>query len=207
MWDSFFNRLCEYLCRGMFWSLCKRFLERVFYLLSKLPLSFVSDESEDEESGLFNGSGWRCPVCSKVMYDSYKVKGEHLFSHYDFDSGGDASVSSVNRRRDRGSVRGELVDSYELDREVEYVDSKDFRCSEDKSRDSVKKDRLFSKWSGVIELVRDKGCFKVGDYFHLGRLRGKDVLLQLKSDLKRMGLEDEFEVDISSGVIRLRDNR
>jgi hypothetical protein len=46
--------------------------------------------------------------------------------------------------------------------------------------------------SFVIEELNSKGSFQVTRHYHLGKIRGNDVLRYLKSELKRQGIKTEI---------------
>lgn len=64
-------------------------------------------------------------------------------------------------------------------------------------------EKLEKKWESLIHELRENGTVKISRHSHHGQLRGVDILIHARRDLKRIGYEVEIVKKGYDGEIRL----
>lgn len=161
----------------------KSFIGRVVKHVS----GFFGMFSGSEEEG--GGWRWRCPNCGKVMHES--VAHQHVLSHQEEEEEEEDGSVFV----EKGSVKGELLDDYELDREKEEKEESILNKELSSKDRDLERVRLKAFWAEELFELERRGKVSWGKNEHKGSLRGADIMLKFLQDFKR--LDEDYDVEKS----------
>lgn len=172
-----------YLYGGVFASLILYpVILRVWRFSSeKVEDLFDSEEESEDDEGIY------CSFCGQGPMERVEDKLEHEEAQH-IDSEDDESDEEDDRScvmTEPSSVRGELVDDYEIDWDQDDEDDGIEIQEATGSSNSTKFEHLKTYYMRVVEEIEKSGKIVIKKNTHIGKARGFNIKRKFKSAVKR----------------------